>query len=171
MPVSIFTETQTRARTFPTLQFSSLLFVFAIPRSFTVFGEWAQLSGVLVLYGTYGAHNDRMIFDCSIGGALRGASADLLSRCSYGRSGCAVSSLRKLENDTQSTRLFFRFHTTISQGEWPDHRRVRPSLTIHFHSCKWLSGSVRVPISLAPRVLTIGRAYVDFPDGENKVSS
>ena len=114
------------------------------------------------------------LFDCSIGGALRvssGASADLLSRSSHSRSGCAVSSLRKPGNGTQSTRLFFRFHTTISQGEWPDHRRVRPSLTIHFHSCKWLSRSVRVPISLAPRVLTIGRAYIDFPDGENKVSS
>ena len=63
MPVSIFTETRTRARTFPTLQFSSLLkvlLVFVIPRSFTVFGEWARLSGVLVLYGTCRAHEKRM---------------------------------------------------------------------------------------------------------------
>ena len=59
MPVSIFAETQTRARPFPTLQLSSLLevlLVFVIPRSFTVFGEWGQLSGVLVLYGTCRAH-------------------------------------------------------------------------------------------------------------------
>ena len=57
------------------------------------------------------------LLDCSIGGALRvssGASGDLLSCSSYGRSGCAVSSLRKPENGTQSTCLFFRFHTTIS---------------------------------------------------------
>ena len=99
-----------------------------------------------------------------------GASADLLSRSSRGRFGCAVSSLRKPENGTQSMRLFLRFHTTISQGEQPEHRRVRPSLTIHFNSCKfkagvtalWLSGSVRVPISLAHRVLTIGRAYASL---------
>ena len=44
MPVPIFTETPTRARTFPTLQFSRLLEVpllSVILRSFTVFGEWA----------------------------------------------------------------------------------------------------------------------------------
>ena len=29
---------------------------FVIPRSITVFGEWARLSSVLVLYGTYKAH-------------------------------------------------------------------------------------------------------------------
>ena len=37
-----------------------------------------------------------------------GASADVLSRNSHGRSGCAVSSPRKPENGRQSTRLFFR---------------------------------------------------------------
>ena len=55
------------------------------------------------------------------------------------------------------------------QGDWPDHRRVRPSLNIHFHSCKltagvaarWLSGSVRVSMYLARRVVTIGRTYVE----------
>ena len=60
------------------------------------------------------------LLDCSVGGALRlstGASADLFSRSSRGRSGCAVSSLRKPEDGTQSTPLFFRFHTTISQRE------------------------------------------------------
>ena len=107
-----------------------------------------------------------LLFDRSISGALRvssRASAVLLSHSSHGRFGCAVSSLRKPENGTQSTRLFFRFHTMISQGEQPDHRRVRPSLTIHFHSCKfkagvtsrWLSGSVRVQISLAHRVIQL----------------
>ena len=56
---SIFTETQPRAWTFLTLQFSSLLKVlllFVIPWSFTVFGEWARLSGVLVLYSTCRTH-------------------------------------------------------------------------------------------------------------------
>ena len=53
MPVSIFTC--------PDFSNSPILQSSAIPRSFTVFGEWAQLSGVLVLYGTYGAHNDRMM--------------------------------------------------------------------------------------------------------------
>ena len=60
------------------------------------------------------------LLNFSIGGASAvssGASADLLSRSSHGRSGCAVSSLRKPENGAQSTRLFFRFHTTISQCE------------------------------------------------------
>ena len=37
-----------------------VLSVFVIPRSFTVFGEWARLSSVLVLYGTCRAHNARM---------------------------------------------------------------------------------------------------------------
>ena len=63
MPVPIFTETPTRARTFPTLQFSRLLEVpllSVILRSFTVFGEWARLSSVLALYGTYEAHDNRM---------------------------------------------------------------------------------------------------------------
>ena len=36
-----------------------LLLVFLIPRSFTVFGEWAQLSSVWV-YGTCRAHDKRM---------------------------------------------------------------------------------------------------------------
>ena len=61
--LSIFTETQTRARTFPTLQFSSfleVLLVFVIPRSFAGFGEWARLSSVLVLYGACRAHEKRM---------------------------------------------------------------------------------------------------------------
>ena len=64
-------------------------------------------------------HRTRLL-NCSIGGASAvssGASADLLSCSSHGRSGCTVSSLRKPENGTQSTRLFFRFHTTISQCE------------------------------------------------------
>ena len=37
-----------------------VLLVFVIPRLFTVFGEWARLSSVLVLYGTCRAHNARM---------------------------------------------------------------------------------------------------------------
>ena len=63
MPVSIFTEMQTRAWTFLTLQFSRLLevlLVCVIPRSFTVFGECTWLSSVLALYGTYKAHDNRM---------------------------------------------------------------------------------------------------------------
>ena len=61
VPVSIFTETQTRARTFPTLQFSSLLkvlLVFVIPRSFAGFGEWARL--LVLPYDTCRAYNERM---------------------------------------------------------------------------------------------------------------
>lgn len=34
-------------------------------------------------------------------------------------------------------------------------------------AARWLSGSVRVPMYLLRRVLTIGRAYVGFPDGED----
>ena len=87
--------------------------------------------------------------------------ADLVARCQ-------VSGNQKTERNLYVS--FFRFHTTISQSEQPEHRRIRPSLTIHFNSCKfkagvtalWLSGSVRVPISLAHRVLTIGRAYASL---------
>ena len=63
----------------------------------------------------------------------------------------------------------------ISQIEWPDRCRVRPS---HFHCCKlvflkagvaarWLSGSVRMPIYLLRGVLSIGRAYIGLLDGDN----
>ena len=63
MPVSIFTDRQTVA--FPTLEspvFSKSFFVFLIPQWFTVFGKWAQLSGVLALYDTCSAHDKRMKF-------------------------------------------------------------------------------------------------------------
>ena len=139
---------------------------------------------MLALYGTYKAHDNRMksvvsaqraynwtdpqavLYECPreprLTFFLVAVMADLVARC---------QASGNPENRTQSTRLFFRFHTTISQGEQPDHRRVRPSLTIHFQSCKfkagvtalWLSGSVRMPISLAHRVLTIGRAYAGLP--------
>ena len=121
MPVSIFTKTQTRARTFPFSRLLEVLLVFVIPRSFTVFGEWARL--LVLPYGTCRAYNERMESFVSAESSYltvplsSRASADLLSRSSHGRSGCAVSSLRNPENGTQSTRLFFHFHTTISQGE------------------------------------------------------
>ena len=98
--------------------------------SSSVFYEWVRLSSVLVLYGTYRAHDERM------------------------------KPIVRAE---------------ISQIEWPDRCRVRPS---HFHCCKlvflkagvaarWLSGSVRVPIYLLRGVLSIGRAYIGLLDGEN----
>ena len=52
VPMSIFTNRQTRARAFPTLVVLIMLF--------TVFGEWALLSRVSVLYGTHRAHGERM---------------------------------------------------------------------------------------------------------------
>ena len=84
------------------------LLVFVIPGSFTVFGEWARLSGVLVLYGTCRAHEKRMK---------------------------SVVSPERAYWTVPSTALF-------SQGEWPGHRRVRPSLTIHFRSCKFKTGVI-----------------------------
>lgn len=37
-----------------------LAFVFLVPRWFTVFGGWALLSSLLVLYGTYRTHDESM---------------------------------------------------------------------------------------------------------------
>ena len=34
--------------------------VFLVPRWFTVFGGWVLLPSILVLYGTYRAHDERM---------------------------------------------------------------------------------------------------------------
>ena len=78
VPVSISTDMQTRARAFPTV----LLFVFLIPRSFTVFGEWARLSSVGSVWHLQGSLEDNEVLcqcrtrllDCSIGGALRVSS-------------------------------------------------------------------------------------------------
>ena len=57
--MSIFTDMHPRARAFPTLR-SVVVVVFLTPRWFSVFGEWARLSSVLVLYGTHRAHGERM---------------------------------------------------------------------------------------------------------------
>ena len=51
---------QARAWAFPTFSLLRVLFVFLIPRWFTGFGEWARLSSMLVLYGIYMAHDERM---------------------------------------------------------------------------------------------------------------
>ena len=59
VPMSIFTDMHARAWAFPTLP-SVLVFGFLTSRWCTVFGEWARLSSVLVLYGTYRAHGERM---------------------------------------------------------------------------------------------------------------
>ena len=131
MPVSIFTETPTRARTFPTL-----LLVFVIPRSFTVFGEWARLSSSSVWHQQGSRCENEVLcqrrtrlLDCSISGALEassGASADLPSRNSHGPWQIwlrdAKSHCLKPENGTQSTPLFLRLNNMISQGECPNHR-------------------------------------------------
>ena len=53
---SIFTHTQARAWVVPTLR----AFVFLNPRRHTLFNWWAQLSGMLVLYGTYRDHDKEM---------------------------------------------------------------------------------------------------------------
>ena len=44
---------------FPTFSLLRVLFVFLTPRWFTGFGEWARLSSMLVLYGTYRPHDEK----------------------------------------------------------------------------------------------------------------
>ena len=59
VPMSIFTDMHARAWAFPTL-LSVLIFGFLTSRWCTVFGEWAGLSSVLVLYGAHRALGERM---------------------------------------------------------------------------------------------------------------
>ena len=62
MPMSIFKGMHTRAWAFPTLwSFLSPRLHHSDSSVVTVFGEWALLSSVLVLYGTYRAHDERMV--------------------------------------------------------------------------------------------------------------
>ena len=63
---------QTCVHVFRLFRLSALLvFVFLTPWWFTVFGEWARLSSVLVLYGTHRAHGKRMEFFFSAERAYR----------------------------------------------------------------------------------------------------
>ena len=67
-----FIYTKARAWALPTLR---LAFVFLIPRRLALFGGLARLSSMLVLYGTYRAHERRM----------KSAGVEGLYVCSDGR--------------------------------------------------------------------------------------
>ena len=61
MPMSIFTGLHTRAGAFPTLpSFLSPRLRLSDSSVVPVFGEWALLFRVVVLYGTDRAHDERM---------------------------------------------------------------------------------------------------------------
>jgi hypothetical protein len=59
--VYVYIQQELRAWAFPTVWSSpSPSLVFLIPRRLTVFGEWARLSSMLVLYSTYRALDEKM---------------------------------------------------------------------------------------------------------------